>query len=84
MKMDILIGLSSGVAFFIVCYMGFRAGLRLGMTAVKGIVPEPIKNPVKAFINIKQDIAQTKDAQAEAEDLAKMFSYNGDIPKKEG
>lgn len=80
--MNAIFSVITGMALFSCALLGFKWGLRLGMEAAKGITPDKIKNPVKAIHDLKTDIDQSKKAKEEAEDLEKMFAYNGDV--KEG
>lgn len=73
---------------FVVVFMGFLEGVRLGMRSVKGIEPNRIKNPVSAVINTiheaKTTAEQNKADEAFREGFNAIFSYDGDSPKKEG
>lgn len=53
----------------------------MGMNTVKGIIPAPIRNPVQAVVEAKNNIEQIKADKEEADELAAMFAYNGDKPK---
>jgi hypothetical protein len=82
MYMTLLLGLSIGIVFFIVSFIGFRAGLRLGMTTAQGKTPEPIK-PVQTIIKTVQGVKESKE-QAEAnksftDGFNSIMSYTGDL-----
>jgi len=69
--MEIIIGLSSGIAFFAISYLGFRTGLRLGMETAKG------KTPPKISLPAKKD-KQGPLAHELLQGYANMMAYNGD------
>lgn len=68
-------------ALFLCAYFGFRAGVRLGMRAYKGIEPEPVRNPVKIISDIKQTAEQEKAAKIFNDGFNNIFNYTGDPPK---
>jgi hypothetical protein len=76
-----IISTALAIVLFLCTFLGYREGIRLGMTTAKGIIPEPIKNPVQAVREIKQHIDESKEAKEEADEIAAMMAYNGDAPK---
>jgi autotransporter translocation and assembly factor TamB len=67
------------IVLFLCLLLGFRYGLKLGMNAAKGIVPE-IKNPIIAVKDAVEDI-KAHDEQVEADKLFRegftnIFSYD--------
>lgn len=76
-----IISTALGIVLFLCLYLGFRTGLRLGMTTAKGIIPPPVKNPVEAVQGIKQDIAQAKSNKAFTEGINAIMNYTGDLPE---
>jgi hypothetical protein len=79
-----IISTALAIVLFLCLYLGFRTGLKLGMQAAKGVVPE-IKNPI---IAIQDAVNEAKDhvEQVEADKLFRegfnnIFSYDGN--KKE-
>lgn len=79
----LIISTTIGIVLFLCAFLGFQQGLRLGMRATKGIEPQPVRNPIQFIKDIKQDIEMSKEAKEELSELAKMFAYNGDVPKEE-
>jgi hypothetical protein len=74
-----LIGAAYGLFFFVVLYLGFRAGLRLGMQTAKGQIPPKIA-PVKA---IKDALAKPDPATVELlKGHANMMAYDGFLPEE--
>jgi hypothetical protein len=74
-------GAALGLFFFVVLYLGFRTGLRLGMQTAKGNVPPKI-DPVKA---VKEAVAPPKPDPATAELIkghANMMNYDGFLPEE--
>lgn len=74
---------STGVSIllFLCLYLGFRTGLRLGMTTAKGQIP-PKLEPVKA---VKEAIAPPKPDPMTAQLLkghASMMAYDGFLPEE--
>ena len=55
---------------FGVTLLGFTYGLRLGMTTAKGEIPKPIKNPVKAVL----EVVENHEAKKEADKLDQEFT----------
>ena len=47
-----------GIVLFLCLLLGFRYGLRLGMNAVKGITPAPLKNPVIAVQDAVNEVKE--------------------------
>lgn len=80
--MELILGLSSGIVFFIISYLGFRTGLRLGMQTAKGQVPPKI-DPVGTIQAKKEEAKQTKLTGSLLEGYANMMAYDGDHPKGE-
>ena len=72
-----------GIVLFLCAYAGFKTGLRLGMQSAKGIIPEPVKSPVKAVQEFKKEIEQSKADKIFNEGINAIMSYNGDLPKEE-
>ena len=79
-----IISTALAIVLFLCLYLGFKTGLKLGMQAAKGVVPE-IKNPI---IAIQDAVNEVKDhaEQVEADKLFRegfnnIFSYDGN--KKE-
>lgn len=68
--MQLLMSAGLGIVFFLCLYLGFRTGLRLGMTTAKGEVPKPIKNPAKAI----QEFKENEEAKKEADKLDQEFT----------
>jgi hypothetical protein len=74
-----LIGAAYGLIFFVVLYLGFRTGLRLGMQTAKGNIPPKIA-PVKA---VKDALAKPDPATAEMlKGHANMMAYDGFLPEE--
>jgi hypothetical protein len=74
-----LIGAAYGLIFFVVLYLGFRAGLRLGMQTAKGQIPPKIA-PVKA---VKDALAKPDPATVELlKGHANMMAYDGFLPEE--
>jgi hypothetical protein len=74
-----LIGAAYGLFFFVVLYLGFRTGLRLGMQTAKGQIPPKIA-PVKA---IKDALVKPDPATAEMlKGHANMMAYDGFLPEE--
>lgn len=70
-----------GLFFFVVLYLGFRTGLRLGMQTAKGQLPpklEPAKAVKEAVMPPKPDPA-TKSL---LEGHARMMAYDGFLPEE--
>jgi len=85
--MNEIFGAALGLFFFVCSYLGFRAGLRLGMNAAKGITPPPLKNPVVAVQDAvneaKQHGKQIKADDLFAEGLKNILGFTGDIEEEE-
>jgi len=77
-----ILGTIIGIVLFLCAYIGFKAGLRLGMNASKGIAPPPVKSPVKAVQAIKTEIKQAKADDDFNKGFNAIMGYNGDIPKE--
>ena len=77
-----LISAAYGLFFFVVLYLGFRTGLRLGMQTARGQIPPKIKSPVEV---VREAIAKPDPATTELlKGYANMMAYNGDVPKERG
>jgi hypothetical protein len=72
------------IALFLLAFTGFIQGVRLGMRTVKGIEPQPLKNPVQIIHEIKQDAEQRKENELLMQDLEAVNNYTGDLPKGGG
>ena len=78
-----IIGIALAIVLFLCLYLGFRTGLRLGMSAAKGIIPPQIRTPVQVVQEVKESAEQAKANKAYNEGLNAILSYTGDIPKEE-
>ncbi len=77
--MDIMISVGVGILLFLCMYIGYRQGLRLGMTTAKGQVP-PKLAPVRA---VKEAVAKPDPATAELiKGHANMMAYDGFLPEE--
>ena len=65
-----IISVGLAIVLFLIMLLGFRTGLRLGITTAKGEIPKPIKNPVKAI----QEFKETEEAKKEADKDIKEFT----------
>jgi hypothetical protein len=79
-----IISTALSIVLFLCLYLGFRTGLRLGMNTAKGITPEPIKTPLKAVQEYKENKEQAEANKLYNEGLNAILTYNGDIPKEQG
>lgn len=76
-----LISAGLAIALFFIAFLGFRAGLRLGMQTAKGQVP-PKLEPVKA---INEAVSPPKPDPMTAQLLkghASMMAYDGFLPEE--
>jgi hypothetical protein len=76
-----LISAGLAIALFFIAFLGFRAGLRLGMQTAKGQVP-PKLEPAKA---IQEAVIPHKADSMTAELLkghASMMAYDGFLPEE--
>jgi hypothetical protein len=76
-----IISAAYGLFFFVVLYLGFRTGLRLGMQTARGQIPPKI-NPVQA---VKEKVAEAKQDKATKgllEGHARMMEYDGFLPEE--
>lgn len=78
------------IVLFLCAFLGFKAGLRLGMQTAKGAEPEKIRSPVqvvkdtiKEVKQIKLEHEQEKEEKKYASDLEKLMNYTGDIEDEE-
>jgi len=82
-----IISVIIGIALFLCAWTGYKAGLRLGMNAAKGIAPPPLKNPViavqDAVNEAKQHGKQIKADDLFAEGLKNILGFTGDIEEEE-
>lgn len=68
--MEQIICVGIAILLFACFAIGYKEGLRLGMRSAKGIVPKPIKPPVKAV----KDAVQERKAEAEQNKIADVFA----------
>jgi hypothetical protein len=76
-----LISAAYGLFFFVVLYLGFRAGLRLGMQTARGQIPPKLR-PAQAA---KEAIVKPKPDPKTAELLRgwqNMQDYDGFLPEE--
>jgi hypothetical protein len=74
-----IISTGVGILLFLCLYLGFRAGLRLGMQAAKGQLPPKIA-PVQV---VKDALAKPDPATAEMiKGHANMMAYDGFLPEE--
>jgi len=78
-----IISTALGIVLFLCGFLGFKEGLRLGMTTVKGIPPTPPKNPIQAVTETVDEIKVHHENAEYDKELAEMLAYTGDaLPKK--
>lgn len=63
----------TAIVLFLVMFLGFKQGLRLGMTTAKGEVPKPIKNPVRAIQDLKEDNKAKKEIDKAEKELTDIM-----------
>ena len=76
-----LLGLIIGLVLFLCCYLGFRQGLRLGMQASKGNIPQSIRNPITVIEEVRLSREQQKRREQEEKEFLEMLAFNGERKK---
>ena len=71
-----------GLFFFVVLYLGFRTGLRLGMQTAKGQIPPKIKTPVEVVKEAIDEAKQDKQVNSLLADHQRMMDYDGFLPEE--
>jgi hypothetical protein len=76
--------ISAGLAIvlFLIAYLGFRTGLRLGMQAAKGQIPPKIASPVQAVKQMKEDKQQAAVVDGLVRGWRNMQDYDGFLPEE--
>lgn len=75
--------LALSIVFFLCLYLGFREGLRLGQKVSKGEEIKPLKSPITALKEHKENKEQEKLNKEFEQEYQAMMNYDGDIPKGE-
>jgi hypothetical protein len=66
------------IVLFLCLYFGFREGLRLGMNVSKGKEIEPLKSPIKAIQEIKENMELEKKEREFQEGVKAIMEYDPD------
>jgi hypothetical protein len=66
-----------GIVLFSCLYLGFRTGLRLGMTTAKGEVPEAIKTPIQVIGEYREAQHMKQEMEKEKEEWEQIEQYDG-------
>lgn len=66
------------IVLFLCLYFGFREGLRLGMNVSKGKEIEPLKSPIKAIQEIKENRELEKKEREFQEGVKAIMEYDPD------
>jgi hypothetical protein len=84
MQIAIIAIISAGLAIvlFLIAYLGFRTGLRLGMQAAKGQMPPKIPSPVQAVKQMKEDKQQAAVVDGLLQNWKNMQDYDGFLPEE--
>jgi hypothetical protein len=72
-----IIGTILGIVLFIISFMGFREGLKLGIMVKQGLTPEPIKGPIQAIREHREAKHIKEQMNKEAEEWREIDSYDG-------
>jgi hypothetical protein len=73
----VIISTALAIVLFVCAFLGFREGLRLGMTVKQGVTPEPIKGPLQAIREHREAVHIREDAEKEAAAWQEMEQYDG-------
>jgi hypothetical protein len=73
-----IIGTIIGIVLFLCLYFGFKTGLRLGMNASKGKEIEPLKSPIKAIQDIKENKELEKKDKEFQDGMKAILEYDPD------
>jgi hypothetical protein len=68
-----------GILLFSIAFIGFKAGVRLGMLASKGQSP-PRVDPVGTVLRAAESVKNAGKMDPLTEHYNKMINYNGDPP----
>jgi hypothetical protein len=71
-----------GLFFFVVLYLGFRTGLRLGMQAAKGQIPPKIASPVQAVKQAVEEKQRAAVVNGLVQGWQNMQDYDGFLPEE--
>jgi hypothetical protein len=78
-----IISTALSIVLFSILYLGFRTGLRLGQSVARGNTIPPIKNPIQAIQEHRENKEQAKADKEYNEGLQAILNYTGDeIPKE--
>lgn len=72
-----------GGLLFLCAFLGFKQGLRLGMTVANKTIPPPIKTPIQAITDIVDNVKNKKVEKDIQDEINLMQNYNGDLPKED-
>lgn len=76
-----IITMALSIVLFLCLYLGFCTGLRLGMNAAKGIIPEPVKTPINVVHEYKEHTTQERENKKIKEGIDAIMNYTGDVPE---